>query len=147
MESIRAAEEDSQENALRQVFHQARLLLLDFEEVHFDCLVREEGGEQDNKLEVLCARPSKLPQSQCIMDLYLIHADGTKELGAVLPGGSGATGALYHFYCTEQEGGQRRLCRKHLIEFFTNQKVRWIGPQGIHQNFFMKHVTLICVTW
>ena len=135
------------ENAMRQLLHQARLLLLDFEEVHFDCLVRIEGGDPDGELKVLCARPTELPQSQSIMDLYFIHPDGTKELGALLPGGSGATGAVYHFYGTEQEGGLRRLRRKHLLEFFVNHKVRWIGPQGTYQNFSMKRVTLTCVTW
>ena len=144
---ICAAEEDVQQNAMRQLLHQARLLLMDFEEVHFDCLVRIEGGEQDGELKVLCARPTELPPSQSIMDLYLIHADGSKELGALLPGGSGDTGALYHCYGTEQEGGHRRLRRKHLLEFFAKQKVRWIGPQGTHQNFSVKRVTLTCVTW
>ena len=132
---------------VRQLLHQARLLLMDVQEAHFDCLVREEGGEQDGKLKVLCARPTELPPSQSIMDLYLIHADGSKELGALLPGGSGDTGALYHCYGTEQEGGHRRLRRKHLLEFFAKQKVRWIGPQGTHQNFSVKRVTLTCVTW
>ena len=86
-------------------------------EVRFECLVGVEGSGQDGELRVLCARPTVLPRTQNIMDLYLTHPDGTKELGALLLGGTGAT-ALYHFYGVEQEGGYRRLRRKHLLQFF-----------------------------
>ena len=60
--------------------------MLDFQEAHFECLVRAEGSGEDGELKVLCARPAVVPASQSLMDLYITHPDGTKELGCCQQG-------------------------------------------------------------
>ena len=129
-------EQDKGDNLLRRLLHTGRLLLMKFEEVHFQCLVRPEGSEVESELLVLCARPSVMRES--LMDLYWTHPDGTQELGALLPAGTGVTGPLYSFYVVEQEkGGERgrRLRKRHLLQFFSNHNVHWIGPHNAPERF------------
>ena len=130
------AEADKQDNLLRRLLRTGRLLLMDFQEIHFQCLVRPAGREADGELRILCARPTLARES--LMDLYLTHPDGTHEPGALLPAGTGVTGPLYSFYAVEQENGSppgRRLRKKHLLEFFVNHKVRWVGPHNVPECF------------
>ena len=132
-------------NVLRRAFLEARELLLNgCTEVHFSCVL----ADHQQTLRVLCTHSTVLPKSECLMDVYFHYADGNSEHGALLAAGTGCTGPVFEFYCTEQEtcaAPRRRLCRRHLVQFFIDDLVDWTGPHGKRERFRIHHVSLDCV--
>ena len=132
-------------NALRRAFLEARELLLDgCTAVHFSCVL----ADCQKTLRVLCAHATALPKSECLMDVFFHHADGDREHGALLAAGTGCTGPVFQFYCTEQEkcsAPRRPLRRLHLIQFFVDDLVDWTGPHGKRERFRIRQVSLDCV--
>ena len=81
------------------------------------------------------------------MEAYLRHDDGGEEYGVLQPAGAGCTGPLFAFRCKEQNrvsAPQRRLHRAHLMQFFTNDVVEWVGRHGERERFRVTEVLLEC---
>ena len=55
---------------------------------------------------------------------------------------------VFEFYCVEQKNcsaARRPLRRRHLIQFFLDDLVDWIGPHGKRERFRVRQVSLDCV--
>ena len=130
-------------SVLRKAFLQARdLLMADCTKVHFSCV----RTDCHVKLRLLCAQPTVLSRSECLMDAFSPSRGHSTEHGALLAVGTGCTGpVLEFFYCQSQEGRPappRPLRRRHLIQFFVDDLVDWIGPRGKRERFRISHVSL-----
>ncbi|CAE7246558.1 unnamed protein product [Symbiodinium sp. CCMP2592] len=129
VEVVPAVSFDDEEHLLRRAFLEARELLLTggCTEVHFKAW----RSDRPTALRMLCAKAQRLHDG--CMEVYLHHDDGGEEYGVLEPMGTGSTGPLFAFRCKEQtrvSAPRRRLHRAHLIQFFTNDVVEWVGCHG-----------------
>ena len=130
-------------NLLRRALLEARELLLTggCTEVHFKVW----RSDCPAALTLLCAKACQLHEG--CMEAYLHHHDGGEEYGVLQPAGTGCTGPLFAFRCKEQNhvsAPHRRLHRPHLMQFYTNDVVEWVGPHGERERFRVTGVLLEC---
>ena len=143
VEVVPAVSFEDDVNLLRRAFLEARELLRTggCTEVHFKVW----RSDRPTAFRLLCAKARQLHEG--CMEAYLHHDDGGEEYGVLQPMGTGATGPLFAFRCNEQDhvsAPRRRLHRAHLIQFFTNDVVEWVGRHGARERFRVTQVLLEC---